>query len=100
MGGVAHTDRESGDQIAPSNVVVLKTSIGVKDSVGHLDIKTIGSGEAYIFRDGGVVKGTWSKSSPDTQIKLLSSGGEDVPLIPGNTWFTVISSSNNVTYTP
>lgn len=100
MAGNPHKDRESGQQLSPDVVVVLKTPHSVISSVGHLGIDTIGSGTAYIFQDGGVQKVTWSKSSRGAQIKFKDSKDQPVALNPGQTWITVVDPSRSVTYKP
>ncbi|HEX9594914.1 MAG TPA: DUF3048 domain-containing protein [Candidatus Saccharimonadales bacterium] len=98
--GNPHKERESGQQLSPDVVVVLKTPHSVISGVGHLGIDTIGSGTAFIFQDGGVQKVTWKKSSRAAQIKFTDSDGEAVGLNPGQTWFTVVNTDRPVTYKP
>jgi len=100
MGGNQHKDRESGEQLSPDVVVVLKTPVSIIDGVGHLSYKTVGSGTAFIFQDGGVKKVTWSKSSRAAQIKFTDSNGKPVALNPGQTWITVVNTDRPVTYKP
>lgn len=66
----------------------------------HEDISTIGAGDAYIFQNGGVIKGTWEKSSKDAQIIFRDEKNNEVKLIPGQTWIHAIPQSygGSVTY--
>lgn len=100
MGGNPHKERESGRQLSPEVLVVIKTPHRVISSVGHLGITTVGSGTAYIFQDGGVKKVTWSKSSRNAQLKFTDADGEPVGLNPGQTWITVVDTDRSVTYKP
>ena len=64
----------------------------------HEDITTIGSGDAYIFQNGGVVAGTWNKASASEQIKFLDRDGREISLVPGQTIVEAIPSYGSVEY--
>ena len=100
MAGNPHKDRESGQQLCPDVLVVMKTPISIIDGVGHAGVTTIGKGTAFIFQDGNVQKVTWSKSSRASQIKFTDSNGKPVGLNPGQTWITVVNTDRPVTYKP
>ena len=59
----------------------------------HEDISTIGAGDAYIFQNGIVIKGTWEKPSKDSQISFKDASGAEVKLVPGKTWISAIPAS-------
>ena len=59
----------------------------------HEDISTIGPGDAYIFQNGIVIKGTWEKSSKDAQITFKDTNNEEIKLVPGKTWISAIPAS-------
>lgn len=99
VGGSPHKDRESGQQLKPDVVVVLKAPHSVISSVGHLGIKIVGSGQGWIFQDGGVTKVTWKKASRAGQITFTNADKEAVALNPGQTWFSVIPTDKSVSYT-
>ena len=63
----------------------------------HEDISTIGAGDAYIFQNGGVIEGTWEKSSKDAQIIFRDSSGDDIKLAPGNVWISALPASYGAT---
>ena len=99
LGGSAHRDRETKEQISPKNVIAIKVPLrGIANN--RLEMDTIGSGTAWIFRDGGVVKGKWTKEADDEQIFFTDSDGNTVALNAGSTWITVIPPSQSVTYKP
>ncbi|MDX1765902.1 MAG: DUF3048 domain-containing protein [Candidatus Saccharimonadales bacterium] len=98
LGGSAHRDRESLTQISPKNVIAIEMTHNV---VGErLSLATSGSGNAWIFRDGKVVQGKWSKSSDSAQIVFKDKNGKEIKLNTGSTWITVIPPSQSVTYKP
>ena len=96
-GGVAHMDREKG-QISPKVVIALKTAISLKSDADHMDITTIGSGQAYVFQNGTVIEGTWSKSSPKGQLFIKDKAGQEIKLNRGQTWITTVGNDRNVSW--
>ena len=59
----------------------------------HEDISTIGAGDAYIFQNGGLIKGTWEKSSKDAQIIFRDEANQEVKLVPGQVWISALPTS-------
>lgn len=97
--------------VAPSNVVVLFMGTGQlrNDALGQanekkhrLDIRYIGTGKALVFRDGEVIKATWSKKKDTAPTRFLyASGplkGEPVPLVRGQIAIQVVPRATNVTW--
>jgi hypothetical protein len=101
LAGEPHKDRETGAQLSPDVVIVLKTphSFAV-DSANHTVIETIGTGEALIFQNGDAIKSTWKKSSRTAQITFTDVNDKVVALNPGQTWITVMPPERSVTFTP
>ncbi|MHB1865039.1 MAG: DUF3048 domain-containing protein [Candidatus Saccharimonadales bacterium] len=102
VGGVAQTDANTNQQISPTVVIaiVVPESNGSLDSSGayYSVYQTIGSGTAYVFQDGGVTVGQWSKSSNNSQIQFTTSNGQPLALDPGETWVTAVASNSAVSY--
>ena len=48
--------------------------------------KTVGSGFAYLLRDGKFLKVQWQRNEPSEFTNWLDSDGKDVNLKPGKTW--------------
>jgi hypothetical protein len=93
MGGVPFDDRDTGSQLAVSNVVVLFTSISPlpRDPKGRLRINTSGSGQATYFRDGQAIPGRWIKRAAQSPLRLLDERGKPIALNPGQTWIEVVT---------
>jgi hypothetical protein len=89
--GTAHVV-EGGGQIAPTNVIVQYVSYvkspGDTDVVGEpvYIAKVIGSGDAWVFSNGKLVKGRWSKPTADAITTYTDAAGQPVALVPGQTW--------------
>ena len=82
---------EDGEQVAATNVVVLlveRHDTRIEDAAGNPvpTFEVLGSGDAYVFRNGVAVEGTWKRQSEDEPTQLLDSQGNPIALAPGNTW--------------
>lgn len=91
------TTRE-GDQIRAKNIIVQVNDTSVIDAIGRKDIDTIGSGDAWIFRDGEVVIGMWEKADSGTRVTYTDSEGNAVALNGGTTWIEVIPNESMLVY--
>lgn len=85
-------------QLAPSVVVAMMVEEKKAWDGYHEDITAIGSGEAYIFQNGGVIRGTWNKSSVSEQIKFFDESGAEVALAPGQTFVEAVPTYGSVEY--
>jgi hypothetical protein len=88
-----------GAQVSATNVVVM--SVGVKNTSAHDSHGTvvplpvvIGSGQVWVFRNGVVVHGTWSRPTENSPMKLQTTAGQVIPLMPGRTWVEVLPNSS------
>lgn len=46
----------------------------------------MGEGELFVFTDGKVVWGRWSRPAQDQPATLTDNAGNPILLTPGNTW--------------
>ncbi|MCE7988902.1 MAG: DUF3048 domain-containing protein [Caldilinea sp. CFX5] len=104
MGGAAHTDGNTGGQLAVENVIVQivpheATNI-VEDSLGSTSIRLnlFGSGGAIVFRDGQAFAGSWRSDSRGDLPRFFDQSGNEVPLKPGKSWISVVPPSYTVSY--
>lgn len=100
QGGVAHVDAETKQQIAPNVVVVPIVAMRIHPDRVHTQYDTIGSGKVYVFQDGTVTEGTWSKPSREAQWTLKDASDQEIKLNPGQTWFSIVQSADRVSYNP
>lgn len=86
-------------QLSPSVVIamVVQEKKAAYDNY-HEDIASIGAGDAYIFQNGDVIKGTWEKSSPTEQILFRNEAGETISLVPGQTWISAVPAYGSVNF--
>jgi hypothetical protein len=89
-GDVPHT-LSDGTQVSAVNVViqVVKTELtDVTDANGVHSPKVIsvGTGTAYVLRNGKLIKGTWSRPALSDITVFKDAKGNVIKLAPGNTW--------------
>jgi len=94
MAGTAHKDRVTDSQITAKNIVIQTVSrthqpTGSYGSSNYV-FKNIGEGNAYVLRDGQVVKATWKKSDLNSRTKFFDETGVEIQFNPGNTWYEII----------
>lgn len=100
LAGKPHLDRNTGKQIRVKNVVIemMPTTTGTSNGTPTVSMKTVGRGQGWVLRDGGVVPVTWSKDSHNARTKLLDAAGVDVPLNAGNTWYSIVPTGKAVSF--
>ena len=94
------TERESEEAVTAANVVVVvaEHSYFVRSGGSEIvEIDLLGSGSAYVFRDGQVFEVFWSRPTADVLLTTVDAQGNPFPLKPGNTWYQVVGTSSNIT---
>jgi len=82
-------------QVAPTNVIVQLVPYG-----SGADGNLIGTGEAWIFSNGRLVKGTWAKLYPPAPTVFADAAGKPIGLTPGRTWVELAPTGTSVTVLP
>lgn len=100
VGGAPQIDANTNQQIKPAVVVALVTPYGFKADGFHSDYAVTGSGPVYIFQDGTVLTGNWTKKDNTSQISFTDAAGKTIKLNPGYTWLTAVAGTNQVNYSP
>jgi hypothetical protein len=106
-GGKYHNDNTyaaKGDRFLADTVLVLRVKVGdagYTDPAGNPvpETKFTGRGQALLFHNGSVVRGSWTKSKPGSALVLQTRAGKlSVPA--GNTWIELVPQGNggNVTF--
>ena len=99
MGGEAHADFETKKQITAKNVVVqLTKEAGPVDEHKHLLYETIGTGDAFIFKNGEAIEGTWSKKKRTARTLFYDEDGEEIQFVPGQIWIEVVPKGKDVDF--
>jgi hypothetical protein len=100
QGGAAHMVVNSAGaqtQLRPKVVIAIITTYGVA-SDKHSQYGVVGSGQAFVFQDGTVTTGTWSKGDTTAPLTFTDSSGKPLPLNPGQTWITALSGTDRLAY--
>ncbi len=95
--GTPHTDLAiDGEQIGATNVVVMVVEyLPSQIDARSPEAQTIGEGNVFIFSNGQVQRGTWSRETADVPIQFLDDDGEPIALTPGNTWIELAERDEN-----
>jgi uncharacterized coiled-coil protein SlyX len=84
--GKAHVD-SAGKQVAPTNVVVQFVAYGTSQADANSpEAITTGSGDAWIFTEGTLVRGQWSRKNATSVTAYSDQDGNPIQLLPGTTW--------------
>jgi hypothetical protein len=95
-GGAAHTDERSGAQLSPKVVVALVIPHSYAGIYSVYNVN--GSGEMFVFQDGTITHGTWSKANRKSQFVFTGDDSQPLKLNPGQTWVSLVSLSGSVSY--
>jgi hypothetical protein len=85
-----HLDAYNGEQIAVTNVIILYAPHRSVEKVEYILVDFVGEGIADFFINGKRETGTWEKLSEQSITKFYDSLGEEIILLPGNTWIQVV----------
>lgn len=99
-GGVPHADANTGTQLSPKVVIAMVMPYSLEADGSHSVYDTIGSGPVYIFQDGVVSTGQWTKSGNTSQFIFTDSNNVGINLNPGQTWLTAVANTTDVAYAP
>ncbi|GGA52094.1 DUF3048 domain-containing protein [Paenibacillus physcomitrellae] len=91
IGDKVHADKETGEPLTMSNVIVMGADHKVLDDVGRLSVDLAAGGKALLLQRGRVITGQWVHNQNDV-IRFVKDGTE-VPLYPGKTYFNIVPNS-------
>lgn len=84
------TDDYNKEQLAVSNVIFKVCHGEIRDDHGYLAFGVHGTGDAYVFTNGKVIKGTWERKSDYEPNLFLDENGEEIIMNQGKTWVCII----------
>lgn len=100
LGGIAHKDAVSGEQLTAKNIIVqevVREAVTTRIGENGWKMTTIGSGKVKIFQDGTQIEGTWKKSSRTDRTRFYDSAGKEIEFNPGVTWYEIVPPGTAVT---
>ncbi|MEX0748528.1 MAG: DUF3048 domain-containing protein [Candidatus Saccharimonadales bacterium] len=95
LAGSPHIDRETGEAIETKNVIIIK--MPSRQNGQYVEMDTIGSGDAVLFKDGTSRNIRWRQSSYNDRIELLDGEGAEIKLNRGKSWFSILPSGRTLT---
>ena len=96
---VPYVDGNVDQAVAVSNVLVLYTDVStVKgDDKGRLEVRTTGTGEGLLLRDGRVYQITWQRDSRNVCFSFLDKAtGNPIPLAVGHSYINIVKTGAEV----
>lgn len=93
MAGLPHMDAVSGEQITSSNIII--QSVSRKEAITEINeqgwaMDTIGSGKAWVVRNGEAVEATWKKTDKTSRTLFYDEGGAEIKFVPGVIWYEIV----------
>ncbi len=81
-------DEMNNEQLTVSNVVFKVCDGLVREPIknDYMFFETHGSNEAYVFTNGKVIKGTWTRENVDEPTRYYDEDGNEIVLNQGKTW--------------
>ena len=84
--GAAFNDA-AGVRVAPETVIVQFTPYGVSPADANSpEAVATGSGDAWIFTEGVLIRGTWEKPRARNVTIYRDANGDRIELLPGRIW--------------
>ncbi|MEX1063891.1 MAG: DUF3048 domain-containing protein [Candidatus Paceibacterota bacterium] len=88
--GEEETDKNTGEQVRTKNVVFMETSWSPIDK-DYIRIKTIGTGDISVYKNGQMVEGTWSKAGEKEKLFFYDAQEKEMIFAPGSIWVEIIT---------
>ncbi|WP_312280944.1 DUF3048 domain-containing protein [Oscillibacter sp.] len=88
-----YVDKDTGEQVAVTNLLVLETNISVisGDSYGRMKVRTTGEGDGAYFCGGKTISIHWSRANRNSPFVYTTQGGTPLNLERGNSYVCIIS---------
>lgn len=94
IGGKPHKDTSNDIQLSADNIIIQFMQNYPVDEQGRLKFLTKKGGNAYLIREGFLIRGAWTKENGKT--KFTDENGKEFTLKKGVTWIEIIDFKNRV----
>jgi hypothetical protein len=96
----AHVMADNAARISPKNVIVQFTPYSASDFVDVTgsrspEAEMVGEGEAWVFTDGKLVRGRWSRPDRGAVTAYTDAAGVPIPMTPGQTFVELVPSQGS-----
>lgn len=97
--GAEHLDRDTGEQLAASNVIVMwvETRLIPGDTEGRLEMNLTGEGEGLVVMAGRVRDIIWKKEDLHSPLEFYEASGANLVVTAGTTWIEIVPLNGEVT---
>ena len=97
---IPYVDGATDTAVAVSNVLVLYTDVNLVkgDEAGRKEVRTTGSGDGLLLRDGMLYSITWRRDARTDNYSFLDQNGGDVPLAVGCSYINIVRASAGVVW--
>lgn len=98
--GQPEIDKNNNQQIEAKNIVIMRAFSRQIEGPDYNDLDIEGSGKCQVYQNGQVIEGTWQKgkNSQSSKLYFLNEAGEEIPLMPGQTWIEIVEPSQEITW--
>lgn len=90
INGVRLIDKDLGDAIKTTNIIVEIVNVKVLDKAGRLEINNIGTNRGYYLSGGELIEIQWSKKARASKTIYKDLKGNELILNKGVTWVQVV----------
>ena len=93
LGGFPHKDRNTGNQLAPTNIIiqsVARAQTTTRINEESWTFMTLGEGKARVFYGGKEIEATWKKQDLKSRTKFYDSSGAEIKFLPGQFWYEIV----------
>ncbi|MEG1747148.1 MAG: DUF3048 domain-containing protein [Oscillospiraceae bacterium] len=95
--GAAYIDGNTNEQVAVTNVLILKTDCHAIDDYGRLAVDLTSGGDGFYACGGAFVPITWSKASRNDQFVYKDAAGNPITLGIGKSYVCIVPNSRQIT---
>lgn len=97
--GAPYLDGNTGEQVAVTNVIVLRTRISLisGDSAGRISVDLTSGGEGFYCNGGKAVPISWSKAGREGQLTYAQKDGTPLTLGRGTSYVCIVGQESPVT---
>lgn len=89
---------DDGSVIEVTNLVIQFANMRVVDDEGRRKIDLIGSGKAFLFRDGVEIPAKWEKSSVKARTRFYGIDGRELAFAPGKVWISIVARGTELSF--
>ena len=86
--GSQEIDKNNLKQVDAKNVVIMKTTWAPINK-DYIRVKTVGSGQAVVYKNGEEIKGTWDKKDDNSKQYFYDLNNKEIKFTPGNIWIEI-----------